>query len=114
MTPRSSLDPVPAADSPRRVIELDIPNDVRHIERVVARVQRECQAMAYGERQDMLNVPGALTEALSNAALRGNADDPPKPVHVRAGAAADRLGAGGAHEGKGFEPLPCPVDVGTV
>ena len=32
----------------------------------------------------MLNVPVALTEALSNAILRGNGEDPAKHVHVRA------------------------------
>ena len=111
MTPRSSLDPVPAADAPRRVIELDIPNDVRHIERVVARVQRECQAMAYGQRQVMLNVPVALTEALSNAILRGNADDPSKHVHVRASVDATRLVVEVRDEGKGFDLDACTVDV---
>src|ERR1043166_1696576 len=91
MTPRQSLDPMPAADPPRRLIELDIPSDVRFIERVVERVQRECQAMAFGQRQVMLNVPVALTEALSNAILRGNADDPSKTVHVKASVTPDRL-----------------------
>jgi serine/threonine-protein kinase RsbW len=112
MTPRSSLDPVPAADSPPRVIELDIPNDVRHIERVVERVQRECRAMAYGPRQVMLNVPVALTEALSNAILRGNADDPSKHVHVRASVDANRLIVEVRDEGRGFDLDACTVDVG--
>jgi serine/threonine-protein kinase RsbW len=112
MTPRSSLDPVPAADSPPRVIELDIPNDVRHIERVVERVQRECRAMAYGPRQVMLNVPVALTEALSNAILRGNADDPSKHVHVRASVDANRLILEVRDEGGGFDLDACTVDVG--
>jgi serine/threonine-protein kinase RsbW len=111
MTPRSSLDPIPAADSPRRVIELDIPNDVRHIERVVERVQRECQAMAYGQRQIMLNVPVALTEALSNAILRGNADDPSKHVHVRASVDENRLVVEVRDEGKGFDLDACTVEV---
>ena len=60
-----------------RVIELDIPNDVRFIERVVELVQRECRDLHFAQRQVMLNVPVALTEALSNAILRGNSDDPP-------------------------------------
>jgi serine/threonine-protein kinase RsbW len=112
MIPRSSLDPVPAADSPPRVIELDIPNDVRHIERVVERVQRECRALAYGPRQVMLNVPVALTEALSNAILRGNADDPSKHVHVRASVDANRLIVEVRDEGRGFDLDACTVDVG--
>src|SRR2546430_15561414 len=103
MTARSSRYQIPAADAPRRVIELDIPNDVRHIERVVERVQRECQAMAYGQRQVMLNVPVALTEALSNAILRGNADDPSKHVHVRAQVDRRELVVEVADEGAGFD-----------
>ncbi len=111
MTPRSSLDPVPPADSPRRVIELDIPNDVRFIERVVERVQHECQEMAYGHRQVTLNVPVALTEALSNAILRGNADDPSKHVHVRASVDTYRLVVEVRDEGQGFDLEACTVDV---
>jgi anti-sigma regulatory factor (Ser/Thr protein kinase) len=49
-------------------------------------VRHACQDMDFGARQLMLNVPVALTEALSNAILRGNADDPAKQVRVRAGA----------------------------
>src|SRR5678815_3248292 len=65
-----------------RVVELDIPSDVAFIETVVELVRRECQVMAFDRRQIMLNVPVALTEALSNAILRGNGDDPAKYVHV--------------------------------
>src|SRR5882724_10293913 len=103
MTPRSSLDPVPTAEPPRRVVELDIPNDVRQIERVVERVQQACQAMAYGHRQVMLNVSVALAEALSNAILRGNADDPSKHVHVRAIIDRNRLVVEVRDEGQGFD-----------
>src|SRR5438477_449595 len=113
MTPRTSMDPAPAGDAARRVIELDIPNDVRFIERVVERVQRECQAMAYGQRQVMLNVPVALTEALSNAILRGNADDPSKQVHVRVSIGADHLVVEVRDEGTGFDLDACTVEVGV-
>jgi serine/threonine-protein kinase RsbW len=86
-----------------RIIELDIPNDVTHIERVVELVQRECQEMAFGSRQVMLNVPVALTEALSNAMLRGNGDDPAKHVHLRAEVGTDRLVLEVGDEGDGFD-----------
>lgn len=96
-----------------RIVELDIPNDVRYIERVVELVRRECEVMAYPKRQLMLNVPVALTEALSNAILRGNGDDPDKHVHVRAEVDAKRLVLEVADEGTGFDIASSLVDPTT-
>jgi serine/threonine-protein kinase RsbW len=93
------------------VIELDIPSDVRFIERVVERVQRECQAMDFGQRQVNLIVPVALTEALSNAILRGNSDDPSKHVYVHASVDRVRLIIEVRDEGAGFDLDACTVDV---
>jgi serine/threonine-protein kinase RsbW len=93
------------------VIELDIPNDVQFIERVVERVQHACEAMHFGHRQVMLNVPVALTEALSNAILRGNADDPTKHVHVVVSVDPVRLVVEVRDEGQGFDLDACTVDV---
>jgi len=96
-----------------RTIELEIPNDVREIERVIDLVRRECEAMQFGTRQCMLNVPVALAEALSNAILRGNADDPRK--HVRVHARVDRaaLVVDVIDEGAGFDMDECLVDPTT-
>jgi serine/threonine-protein kinase RsbW len=66
-------------------------------------VRRECIELSYGQRQLMLNVPVALTEALSNAILRGNGDDPAKHVHVRAEVDSERLVVEVADEGEGFD-----------
>lgn len=85
------------------MVEVDIPNDVRYIENVVELVRRECLELSYGKRQLMLNVPVALTEALSNAILRGNGDDPAKHVHVRAEVDSERLVVEVADEGDGFD-----------
>jgi serine/threonine-protein kinase RsbW len=86
-----------------RVVEVDIPSDVRLIEHVVELVRRECQELDYAHRQIMLNVPVALTEALSNAILRGNNDDPAKHVHVHAEVDHVRLVVEVADEGDGFD-----------
>jgi serine/threonine-protein kinase RsbW len=85
---------------------------VRFIERVVERVQRECQDLHFAQRQVMLNVPVALTEALSNAILRGNSDDPSKTVHVRASVDPERLVIEVRDQGRGFDLDACTVDVG--
>ena len=86
-----------------RVVDIDIPSDVAYIEKVVELVRHECQVMDFGQRQLMLNVPVALTEALSNAILRGNGDDPRKHVHVRAEVDATQLVVEVADEGDGFD-----------
>jgi serine/threonine-protein kinase RsbW len=85
---------------------------VRFIERVVERVQRECQNLQFAQRQIMLNVPVALTEALSNAILRGNSDDPSKTVHVRASVDPEQLVIEVRDQGHGFDLDACTVDVG--
>src|SRR5262245_6898521 len=86
-----------------RVVELEIPSDVTFIESVVDLVRRECQAMGYAPRQISLNVPVALTEAVANAILRGNKDDPAKHVHVRAEVGNKRLVVEVGDEGPGFD-----------
>ncbi|HEX3865438.1 MAG TPA: ATP-binding protein [Gemmatimonadaceae bacterium] len=86
-----------------RVVEVDIPSDVRFIENVVDLVRRECESMAFTKRQLAFNVPVALTEALSNAILRGNGDNPAKHVHVRAEVDSHRLVVDVRDEGTGFD-----------
>ena len=101
------------SDRGRRVVEVDIPSDVRFIENVVELVRQECEAMAFGRRQLMLNVPVALAEALSNAILRGNRDDPAKQVHVRAEVDASRLVVEVGDEGQGFDLEESLIDPTT-
>lgn len=93
-----------------RVIEVDIPSDVQYIEKVVELVQRECALMRFGARQLMLNLPVALTEALSNAILRGNNDDPAKHVHVTARVDRAQLVIEVVDEGTGFDLDLCTID----
>jgi serine/threonine-protein kinase RsbW len=69
--------------------------------------------MAYGHRQLMLNVPVALTEALSNAILRGNREDPAKHVHIHARVDAKRLVVEVKDEGIGFDLDSSTVDPTT-
>jgi serine/threonine-protein kinase RsbW len=96
-----------------RVFEVDIPNDVQYIEQVVEQVQRECAIMQFGARQLMLNLAVALTEALSNAILRGNNDDPAKHVHVMARVDPARLVVEVRDEGRGFDLDQCTLDPTT-
>ena len=85
-----------------------IPSDVREIEPIVEQVTRECRVLALSARQCALNVPVALTEALSNAILRGNRGIRDK--HVRAVVSDSALVLEVADEGNGFDLDACTVD----
>ena len=91
-------------------LELEIPSDVAYIEGVVERVRLECQAFSFPARHCTLNVPVALTEALSNAILRGNEQDPGKAVHVRLCVDRRELVLEVRDEGEGFDMQECAID----
>jgi serine/threonine-protein kinase RsbW len=113
IAPSHSNTPPEGSNNNVRFVEVDIPSDVRHIERVVELVRTECQRMAYGRSQVMLNVPVALTEALSNAILRGNGEDPRKNVHVSARVDSKQLVVEVQDEGAGFDIDECCIDPTT-
>ncbi len=109
------MTPVTAAGDMSQVdfrieIEVWIPSDVGYIERVVEMVRRQVAVMSFDARHVMLNVPVALTEALSNAILRGNGDEPGKHVHVRVSMTTRRLVMEVKDEGRGFDLERCTRD----
>src|SRR6476469_7114012 len=84
-------------------LEVVIPSDVAYIERVVDLVRHPCAELAFNAHQLALNVPVALSEALSNAILRGNNEDPDKRVLVRADVDTERLVVEIVDEGTRFD-----------
>ena len=104
--PRPGDRPAEAPGPPhgmRLSLELEIPSDVRYIEPLVALVQRECRLFELPARHCALNVPVALSEALSNAILRGNREDASKHVALRARFDPDGVQLDGRDEGPGFD-----------
>jgi serine/threonine-protein kinase RsbW len=94
----------PQPDAGLRVsLQVEIPSDVAYIERVVDLVRHSCSELAFNSHQLALNVPVALSEALSNAILRGNQEDPEKRVRVRAEVDTSRLVLEIADEGVRFD-----------
>ena len=95
--------PTPPDLGLRISLQVDIPSDVAYIERVVDLVRHPCAELAFNKHQLALNVPVALTEALSNAILRANNESPDKRVRVRAVVDTVRLVVEIADEGVRFD-----------
>jgi serine/threonine-protein kinase RsbW len=87
----------------RIALEVEIPSDVRYIERVVELVRSQCAGMAFAARHCALNVPVALSEALSNAILYGNREHPDKHVRISVKLDEIRLVLEVTDEGVGFD-----------
>ena len=105
--------PPPALPRVRVAIEVEIPSDVRYIDQVVALVTRHCQDFRFPSRHCSLNVPVALTEAISNAILRGNLENRDKHVRVRAVVDSHRIVLEVTDEGRGFDLEASIIDPTT-
>ncbi len=84
-------------------MSIEVPNDVRYIESVIGLIQYECRLLDFPSRYCALNLPVALSEALSNAILRGNDDDPEKAVNVSLSATTQSIVIEVRDEGPGFD-----------
>lgn len=84
-------------------LDVEIPSDVREIEPVVTLVTEHCKTLQLTRRQCALNIPVALSEALSNAIIRGNQEDPRKLVRLRATVSDVALVFDVVDEGRGFD-----------
>ena len=111
--PRSTLPADSWFGDLRFPIDVRIPSDVRFIEPIVGVVVRRCAEHAFPPRVCRLNVPVALTEALSNAILRGNESTGGKQVRVRAIITDTDLVFEIVDEGPGFDLDKCTVDCTT-
>ena len=99
----TATDPPTRAGGLRVSLQVDIPSDVAYIERVVDLVRHPCAELSYNKHQLALNVPVALSEALSNAILRANNERADKRVHVRAHVDTHRLVVEIVDEGTPFD-----------
>jgi Anti-sigma regulatory factor (Ser/Thr protein kinase) len=94
-------------------LELEIPSDIGYIEEAVAQVIRRCEEAAFSQHHLTFRVPVALTEALSNAILRGNREDLTKSVRVRLIVDAQLLVLEVEDDGTGFDLDACTADPTT-
>ncbi|MEJ2539688.1 MAG: ATP-binding protein [Gemmatimonadota bacterium] len=87
-----------------RSFVVEVPNDVRAIERTVELVVRRCRTCEGMARKFHLNFRVGLAEALANAMLYGNGSDPGKRVRVDVTVSPSRVSARVTDQGDGFDP----------
>jgi serine/threonine-protein kinase RsbW len=97
----------------RVTLEVELPSRIDYVEQVVELVRGQCVQLGFTGQHVTLNVPVALSEALSNAILRGNAQRPGTSVCVRTFITDSQLVVEVRDQGEGFDLEACSVDPTT-
>jgi serine/threonine-protein kinase RsbW len=90
------------------LVTLRLPSDVNCIEEAVELVTRHCLAGHQTTKTIQFRLRVVLSEALSNAIVRGNAEDRNKWVDVRAELVPEWIQVWVTDEGPGFDPGAVP------
>jgi serine/threonine-protein kinase RsbW len=93
------------------LVTLRLPSDVACIEEAVELVTRHCLAGHHTTPTIRFRLRVVLSEALSNAIVRGNCEDPTKFVQVEAELAPDAIRVSVTDEGCGFDPDAVPEPI---
>lgn len=83
---------------------LEFPSTVENLREAVSEVVEACERLAFSGSRATLNLRVALGEALANAILYGNRQDPEKRVRVRAELRPGEAVITVTDEGAGFDP----------
>lgn len=99
------------ARGPATLVTLRLPSDVSCIEEAVELVTRHCVAGHRTTQTMQFRLRVVLSEALSNAIVRGNGEDQSKWVHVEAELLPEAIRVSVTDEGPGFDPgtIPEPI-----
>jgi serine/threonine-protein kinase RsbW len=92
-------------------VQLKMPSEVACIEQTVSLVTRHCLSGTPASDHLRFRLQVALAEALANAVMRGNEEDPAKMVQVDAELFADHIRVQVTDEGVGFNPEQIPEPV---
>lgn len=95
---------LPAANGATTELGLRVPSDVACIEQVVDLLMRHCTCANWLCRRSRFNVRVAVAEALANAIVAGNEENPSKSVYVRAELGPEHVRIEVTDEGTGFNP----------
>jgi serine/threonine-protein kinase RsbW len=93
------------------LVTLRLPSDVNCIEEAVELVTRHCLAGHDATQTTRFRLRVVLSEALSNAIIRGNCEDCNKWVDVRAELVPDAIRVYVTDEGPGFDPSTIPEPI---
>jgi serine/threonine-protein kinase RsbW len=93
------------------LVTLRLPSDVDCIEEAVELVTRHCLAGHRTSQTIRFRLRVVLSEALSNAIVRGNCEDRTKSVEVRAELVPDSIRVYVTDEGPGFDPAAIPEPI---
>ena len=93
------------------LVTLRLPSDVNCIEEAVELVTRHCLAGHDATETTRFRLRVVLSEALSNAIVRGNCEDCNKWVDVRAELVPDAIRVYVTDEGPGFDPSTIPEPI---
>ncbi|MEZ0334245.1 MAG: ATP-binding protein [Gemmatimonadales bacterium] len=93
------------------LVTLRLPSDISWIEEAVELVVRHCLAGHQATKKTRFRLQVVLSEALSNAIVRGNGENTEKWVDVRAELLSETIRVHVTDEGPGFDPglVPDPV-----
>src|ERR1700674_3422443 len=103
--------PVPDAGEAAILVTLRLPSDVECIEEAVELVTRHCLAGQRSLEKTRFRLQVVLSEALSNAIVRGNREERDKWVDVRAELFPDAIRLSVTDEGHGFDPSSVPEPI---
>ena len=90
------------------LVTLRLPSDVNCIEEAVELVTRHCLAGHEATKTTRFRLRVVLSEALTNAIVRGNAEDRTKWVDVQAELVPESIRVSVTDEGPGFDPGAVP------
>jgi serine/threonine-protein kinase RsbW len=103
--------PASGARGAATLVTLRLPSDVNCIEEAVELVTFHCLAGHDATRTIRFRLRVVLSEALSNAIVRGNGEDRTKWVDVRVELVPDSIRVNVTDEGPGFDPTAVPEPI---
>ena len=103
--------PAPGAPAMGTRVQLRMPSRIDCIEETVSVVTRHCLSGTPASDRLRFRLQVALAEALANAVMRGNEEDPAKSVQVDAELFPNVMRVQVTDEGVGFDPAQIPEQI---